>query len=238
MYQTHKVCIKEDMVFSELVIDNPLLLMVMEFFNIDDAISDDTVGHICEKNGIELPMFLIFANLYNGFNPDRRDITTSNIDVKMVIKFLRRAHLFYIHEKYPEVQNYIKQLYAKHNRYETESLELFFDNYFNEVLEHLKYEDEVAFPYFLNLSKAAAEIEDASFSVNEYSNHHTDIETKLSDLKNLLVKHVSIKDNFPLKRKIITSLFELENDLAIHSMIEEYILSPLVEQLEKNKNLE
>ena len=237
MYQTHKIYIQEDMVFADLIIENPSLLLLMEFFAIDDVINDETVECICKKNNINLSVFLIFANLYNGFSPNRKDININNIDVRTVIKFLKKTHLFYIHDKYPEVHKYIKQLYKKQDREEIERIELFFNDYFNEVLEHLKYEEEVAFPYFCKLLGDESKISDADFSVNEYREHHTDIETKLSDLKNLLIKHIALKGDFPLKRKIIKSLFELENDLIIHSMIEEHILLPLVEELEKNRNL-
>lgn len=235
MYQTHKVYIQEDMVFSNLIIENPSLLFVMEFFEIDDVITDDTIAQVCQKHHVNLAVFLIFANLYNGFIPHTRDINSETIDVKTIIRFLKNTHQFYINDKYPEIQRFIKQLYEKQNKAEIERIEFFFNDYFNEVLEHLNYEDEIAFPYFCTLLSDELNTSEVSFSVNEYRLHHTDIETKLSDLKNLLIKHISLKGNFSLKRKIIKSLFELENDLIIHSMIEELILLPLVDELEKKK---
>lgn len=235
MYQTHKVYIHEDMVFSNLIIENPSLLFVMEFFGIDDVITDDTITQVCQKHHVNLSVFLLFANLYNGFNPHRKDINSENIDVKTIIRFLKNTHQFYINDKYPEIQRFIKQLYEKQKKDEIERIEFFFNDYFNEVLEHLNYEDEIAFPYFCTLLSDELNTLEVSFSVNEYRLHHTDIETKLSDLKNLLIKHISLKGDFSLKRKIIKSLFELENDLIIHSMIEELILLPLVDELEKNK---
>jgi regulator of cell morphogenesis and NO signaling len=180
-------------------------------------------------------VFLVFANLYNGFIPHRNDINSESFDIRAIIRFLRNTHQFYIRDKYPKIKQYIKQLYEKQSKTEIERIDFFFNDYFDEVLEHLNYEDEVAFPYFCKLLDDDTEILDADFSVNEYREHHTDIETKLSDLKNLLIKHISLKGDFPLKRKIVKSLFELENDLTIHSTIEELILLPLVDELEKNK---
>lgn len=74
-------------------------------------------------------------------------------------------------------------------------------------------------------------------SVIEYRNHHTDIETKLIDLKNLFLKHIKIKNELTIKRKFLNTLFGLEFDLKIHSIIEEKILIPLIEHIEK-KNLD
>lgn len=235
MYQTHKVYIQADMVLADLIIENPSLMAVLEFFEIDAVLKDHTIAELCFKQHVNLAVFLIIANLYNGFIPNRNDINAGSVDVRTIIRFLRNTHQFYINDKYPEINQYIKQLYEKQAKEEIERIDFFFNDYFDEVLEHLKYEDEVAFPYFCMLLGDSTEVLDTNYSVNEYREHHTDIETKLSDLKNLLLKHISLKGDFPLKRKIVKSLFELENDLTIHSTIEELILLPCVVELEKNK---
>ncbi len=237
MYQTHKIYIQEDMVFANLIVENPSLLFLMEFFSIDDAIDDASIAQICLKHNVNLSVFIILANLYNGFNPHSKDVNLYNIDIPTIISFLRNTHQFYINDKYPEIQRYIKLLYEEQDKAEIERIEFFFNDYFEEVLEHLKYEDEVAFPYFCELLNDESKILGANYSVNEYREHHTDIETKISDLKNLLIKHISLKGAFSLKRKIIKNLFELENDLIIHSMIEELILLPLVDELEKKRTI-
>lgn len=237
MQQTHKVYIKEDMSLSELVLENPSLLLMMEFFGIDYAISDDKVQQVCQVKDLHLPTFLLIANLYNGFLPNSRSTQLSQVDIPSIIHFLKQTHLFYIHDKYPQIQRCIRKLYNKQNKASVERIEFFFDDYFKEVLEHLRYEDEIAFPYFCKLINENADIVDISFSVNEYRTHHSDIETKLSDLKNLLIKHIDLEGDFPLKRRIITRLFELESDLKIHSIIEDVILLPAVDKLEKISNI-
>lgn len=231
MYKTHRVYIEKDMCLSDLILENPSLMLMMEFFNIDDAIGDQSVEAICAKHKIHLSTFLILANLYNGFRPRSNALNTDNVDIISIINFLKNTHVFYINEKYPQIKRCITKLYESQKREQIKQIEFFFNDYFDEVLEHLRYEDEVAFPYF---SQLIAENNSAqNFSVNEYRTHHGDIETKLSDLKNLMIKHITLEGDFPLKRKFITRLFELENDLSIHSMIEDMILLPLVDEIEK-----
>lgn len=236
MQQTHKVYIKEDMTLSSLVLENPSLLLMMDFFGIDYAIHDDKVKDICTKKGIHLSSFLLLANLYNGFLPNNRTFYQFEVDIPTIIHFLKQTHLFYKKDKYPQIQRCIKKLYNEQNKATVERIEYFFDDYFKEVLEHLKYEDEIAFPYFSKLISNKQEDSNTSFSVNEYRTHHGDIETKLSDLKNLLIKHIDLDIDFSLKRRIITRLFELENDLKVHSLIEDIILLPAVDKLEKTKS--
>ena len=114
----------------------------------------------------------------------------------------------------------------------------FFTEYFSEVNEHLRYENEVVFPYVLSLYDQIKNREQGKkrkeYSVVEYREQHNDIEEKLEDLKKLLIKYLPQKNDMILRRKILFSLFELEYDLNVHSQIEEFILIPLVEKMESH----
>ena len=231
MYQTHKTYITPDMKMSELIIENPSLLLLLEHFEIDFAVKEKTIEQICAENKIDLPVFLVFGNLYNGFYPDEKEITALE-DISSIILFLKNSHRFYKHDKYPELKYFIGQLHERHNTEDILLIEKFFNEYFEEVLEHLDYEESVAFPYICRLIEKERIEQNNDFSAKEYSDHHTDIETKLTDLKNLLLKHISLKYDLSLRRKFLFSLFELEFDLNIHSIIEEKILLPLAGKIE------
>jgi len=233
MYQTHKIYITPEMRMSDLIAENSLLLLLLEHFEVDFALDDKTVEQICTENKIDLAVFLVFGNLYNGFYPDKNEINALE-DVSSIIRFLKNSHRFYKHDKYPELKAYLVQLHEKQDRENILLVEKFFNDYFDEVLEHLDYEESKVFPYICSLIEKGKINTDGNFSVNEYRDHHTDIETKLTDLKNLLLKHISLKNDFSLRRKFLFSLFELEFDLNIHSLIEDKILLPLVARIEKN----
>lgn len=231
MYQTHKTYITPDMQMSDLIVENSSLLLLLEHFEVDFAVKDKTVTQLCAENKIDLAVFLVFGNLYNGFYPAENEINALG-DTSTIIRFLKNSHRFYKHDKYPELKYFIKQLHEKHNTEDILLIEKFFSEYFEEVLEHLDYEENVAFPYICRLTGEGETAGENDFSANEYSDHHTDIETKLADLKNLLLKHISLKNDLPLRRKFLFSLFELEFDLNIHSIIEDKILLPLVGKIE------
>ena len=223
---------------SELIFENPFLILLMEHFRIDFIVHDLTVYQLCEQNTINSELFIFFCNLYNGFtSPGTGNI--SKQDISSIISFLRNSHNFYKNDKYPEIRDYINQMYSKNNVAEIKLVEQFFDEYFNEVTEHLDYEDQVAFPSIsekLKLENTEKKIDPQDFTISIYSEHHTDIESKLSELKNLLLKYIPLKEDHILRRKLLFSLFELEYDLKIHSRIEESILIPLVKKIEMNLN--
>ncbi len=233
MYHSAKTIIKPYMKMVDLIESNPLLLLMMQHFNIDFNVSDLTVSQLCEHYEISENLFINIANLYNGFKIKESPELSKN-EVLNVIDFLKNSHNYYRSDKYPQLRSYINQLKENHPEKEIALLERFFDEYFQEVMEHLDYEDNIAFPYFIDLITRNQYVISDAYSAKEYSKHHTDIELKLADLKKLLLKHIKIEDDLNLKRKLLLSLFELEFDLYIHSLIEDSILIPAGYVIEKD----
>ncbi len=224
------------MKIAEQIDSNPRLLLMLQHFNIDFRVRDLTVSQLCKEYDISETLFVDIANLYNGFGT-KKNHTYTKKDLLQVINFLKKSHHYYRSDMYPQLNSYIRLLQENHPEREFKMLEKFFNEYFMEVLEHLDYEDNVAFPYFIKLLKDNnEETSPDKYSAIEYSEHHTDIELKLHDLKNLLLKYVKIDNDLDLRRKIFFALYELEYDLFVHSLIEESILIPAGINIEKKKN--
>jgi len=224
----------------DLIMENHFILLMLEHFEIDFVVNNKTIENICLENNINPEIFIAIANLYNNNDPSHIINYTSN-DIAFIIKVLKNTHLYYKQDKYPEIQHYIQNLNQNNTSAGIILLEKFFNEYFNEVIEHLDYEDNVAFPYFSKLLNGNQLKEyrikkKGNFSVTTYQNHHTDIESKLADLKNLLLKHLILKYDLSLRRKLLFSLFELEFDLKVHSLIEENILIPMVKEIERGEH--
>lgn len=218
----------------EQIEENTTLLLMMQHFNIDFRFDEKTIQQISQETNISEKLLVAVANLYCGYKPKENPITSKK-DVKDIIQFLKNSHNYYREEKYPEIIALIRMLQTRHKMKELDFLEFFFNKYFEEVKEHLEYEDNVAFPYFIHIEEQL-ETRQIDYSSEKYKEHHTDIEIKLKDFKNLLLKHIHIKDDYAIRRKLLTAVFELEYDLYIHSLIEETILIPIGKMIEKNKN--
>lgn len=70
-------------------------------------------------------------------------------------------------------------------------------------------------------------------SITLYADDHDNIEDKLFDLKNLMIKYLPPTEDYSLSNAILYELFRLERDLGDHSRIEEKVLIPKVEAIEK-----
>ena len=216
----------------DLLNRNPSLLLLLEHFGMDFTVGDQTVELLCSSSGVDRAAFIAIGNLYNGYFPAREDLDGIR-DISSIILCLKNSHNYYKNDKYPELKEQLLLLHQRHQSNDIVLLEQFFQDYFQEVLDHLAYEEEVAFPYFHSMVNTADFPSGSHYRVSDYREHHTDIETKLADLKNLLLKHIKIEGDLELRRRFLINLYSLEADLEIHSLIEEQILLPLVEEIEK-----
>lgn len=231
MYQIHRTRIMPDMRMDDLVTENPLLLLLLQHLEVDFRTGHLSVRELCSRNNLPEPLFLVLANLYNGFNPSPHEMAMIT-DPRPVILFLKNSHQYYKTDKYPEITGLIQQLADYSSNDELKLIEKFFAEYFGEVLEHLYYEEDVVFPKFMGWAEHPDDEPGKVFSASDYKDHHSDIETKLSDLKNLLLRHITINGALPLRRRLFFALHELEFDLNIHALVEEVILVPLMQKIE------
>lgn len=229
MHITNRMYIISEMKISDVIILNPYLILMLEHLGINMEVHEKTIEQICYECNISTELFLTIANLFTGYKPSAITEYSFN-DIQTIIKYLKNSHHYYLEEKYPEIKNYIEIINRINDHSEILMIGKFFDKYFNEVTEHLDYENDVVFPYVLRLNNQLTQkhFEDtiSNYSVTEYREQHNDIEEKLTDLNNLLIKYMPQKNDQQIRRKLLLCLFELGYDLKIHSQIEEIILIP------------
>jgi regulator of cell morphogenesis and NO signaling len=227
--------ISRDTKMSDIILNNHIMILVLERFGIELGLHDKTIEAVCKENNISTEMFLTIANLHN----DISYIPVSShscSDIEAIIQYLKNSHQYYSHEIFPEIIKNIHLMSEYNKKPEILMVEDFFNEYKKEVDQHFNYENEIVFPYILNLFENKNVIDTKNdYSVAEYKEHHDDIEEKLDDLKKLLIQHLPQKNDRIIRRKILFALFNLEQDLFIHTKIENEILIPFVEKIEIQK---
>lgn len=235
MFRTDNLYITTHLKMSDVITNNPYLILMLGHFGIELPVQEKTISEICNEKYINNELFLTFANLYNGNNYSPK-VPFSFSDVCSIIDYLKNSHKYYLDEIYPAILHNIQNMSDVNNSKEMTLVENFFHTYFNEVIEHLEYENNIVFPYMLELydkTKNPVPFDNQRrYSVNDYKEQHNDIEEKLDDLKNLIIKYLPKKNDHKQRRKLLLSLYELEFDLNIHSQIEDLILIPLVAKME------
>ena len=108
----------------------------------------------------------------------------------------------------------------------------FFDNYTKEVLEHMRYEDDVVFPYVYSLIDKDA---NKQYSINIFEERHNDIEGKINDLKQILLKYVPGTTDQMLMVNVLTELYMSEEELEAHTFIEDNLVIPRGKEIEQER---
>jgi regulator of cell morphogenesis and NO signaling len=218
---------------ADLVLTNSRLLYVLPYFEISLGFGEKTVKQVCNEKNISVPLFLLVCNIYSfdDYCPDTKDLT--QIPVGGIIKYLQNSHKDYLEVRMPQIINNILDLVRVCNLKNGNILNSFCEKYKQEVITHLKYEDEIAFPYIIQLLNG---VKTGNYKIKEYESNHSDIDAALNDLKNIIIKYFPQDCSMEKCRDILFNLFMFEYDLSKHTLLEDKILISLVEHIEKNTN--
>ena len=100
----------------------------------------------------------------------------------------------------------------------------FFDEYAEEVNKHMTYEEKVVFPYVRDLLNG--KVSD-KYNISIFRKRHEQIDQKLSDLKNILIKYYPGEGGH-LLNSVLFDLFTTEEDLVSHSLVEDNLFVPSI----------
>ena len=230
------------MKMADVVQDNYLLMPVISRFGIPLGFGEKTVQAVCRKYRIDVDFFLAITNAFTNENyfPEKKLHT---FNVLMILDYLQKTHSYYIETQVPLIEKLLNNL-LRQRPSDAKKLKLikrFFLEYKHELFNHLDREETTTFPYVktvyrlfhtppIGSGKACA----LQYSMHVYEEEHTDVDEKLYDLKNILIKYVHGDSLNAVYQEVIFELFRLEKDIQDHTRIENNILLPLVEEMEEH----
>lgn len=224
-----KTLFSGNMKMADLVLGNSKLLLMFPRFGMDLGFGDHSIAEVCAMNNVNTTFFLMICNVYcnNDYTPSPDDIAA--VDLKALVNYLLESHKYYLNERLPHIEEHLNHIINACNPKYGKMLHRFFEEYKNEVVDHFIYEEKKVFPYLQQLVNQNVKTD---YKIKVFHENHTNIEDKLSDLMNILVKYLPA-DVFPKERiEIALDINELSADLMSHALIEERILIPFVESLE------
>ncbi|MGD9930981.1 MAG: hemerythrin domain-containing protein [Mangrovibacterium sp.] len=218
---------------SSLVTSNYNLLPVINRFGILLGFKEKTIGELCREQEVNADFFLAIVNTYNEENyfPEAELLSFSPL---LLIDYLKNTHNYYIGYVLPKIERLLNQVLTSCGK-DCASLKMigsFYQKYKHELLLHLQLEDEKVFPYIIDLYKNR-QLRNDQTSIQVFENEHTNVEEKLTDLKNLIIKYLEPGYNHNDMNEFLFALAQFEKDLYDHARIEDNILVVQVEKLEQ-----
>lgn len=214
----------------DVISDDASLLSTVSRFGIPLGLGDNTIQEVCRVHNIDCDTFLSVINFLTEGNIELAE-EYSKINVESVIGFLKNAHSYFISYKLPLIREKLVEAVASGETMESYKIVIlnFFDEYVDEVKKHMEYEDKTVFPYVINLLNGNLSDD---YKIIDFEDHHTDVDSKIAELKNILIKyHPSNMVNYKLN-EVLFDLLGCERDLATHNMVEDHFFVPVVEIIE------
>jgi len=225
---------------ADIIHHDHKLLPILNRFGIRLGFEDQNVNEVCKIHGINADFFIEILNTYHDpdYFPRERFL---DFPLPLIVEYLKKTHLYYYTFYIPEIDKQLNELIASApGENKLSLLTRFYLKFKQELHEHLQYEDKFTFPYVLNLhilSQQGGSISNSESlpakSIIEFEETHSDVDSKLLDLKNIIIKYLHAEYDDNKCNTLIATLCNFEDDLRDHSRIEDKIMVPTVLQIEK-----
>ena len=220
---------------ADVVAANHTLILAMPRFGIPLGFGDRSVQEICEQYGLPVDFVLLIFNVYtfDDYLPDEYDLEQTNFSP--LVPYLEASHHYYLSERLPHIERHLSHVAGSAGDRYGAILKKFFEDYRSEVVEHFESEEHAVFPYLKSLMTDGK----AEKPVSEhFADNHTDLVDKLNDLTQILYKYIPC-DNFAEElNELVFAILQLSADLEKHAVIEEKILLPYIQLLERRRENE
>ena len=211
-----------------IIRDNYNILQSLGCFGISLGFGDKTVKEVCEEQNVDTYTFLAVVNFtINGYrNFDDAD----RMSVPTLMQYLRASHDYYLDFQLPFIRKELVEALDEKDNLARLILKLY-DEYDHTIRSHMKYEEKMVFPYvdaLLNNKNTG------NYDIETFSKHHPQIDQKVRELKSIIIKY--LPSDGLRNIQLSATLYDIYNNeewLSQHSMVEEEIFIPAIRRLEQ-----
>ena len=218
-----------NMKIADLVESNYRLLGVLARVGIDGCFGERTVAELCEQSGLDPDTVILLCEVYSSpdFKPSVEQLRRSHVGD--VLRYLHQSHDYYLNQALVEMEAAIGRLLAPSSERQRQVVWDFFRGYEAELKNHFGFEEQDVIPYVQNLIIG---LHRPGFCIDRFEENHSNIDEKLSDFKNLVMKSLPGDCDDNARIALLYDIFALEEDLRCHTWIEDNVLVPMVRLLE------
>lgn len=226
---------------ASIIHHSPFLLPVLNRFGIRLGVKEKSIEQVCNELNLNLNFVLAIINSYHtkDYFPEKE---LRSFSASTIVSYLRKTHEYYVNYVLLRIDGLLEELLQSggDQNNDLRIIKSFYNKYKVELLNHINEEEEHVFPYVLKLQhivdSGSTETPDEiiGFSITDFEKEHTNVDEKLNDLKNIIIKFLEPTYNDNACNEFLTAIFMFERDLADHSRIEDNIMVPKVLEMEKH----
>ncbi len=231
--------IYSNMQLSEVVEEHPSLIPVINRFGIRLGLGDKTVKEVCDQYSIDVDFLLVVINTFlnEEYFPEKK---LQAFHTTQIIDYLTKTNIDYQRHQIPNIERHLGSFVSLSASAGNNSVALigkFFASFKTKLTDRIENDAAEWFPYCLRLSEKLEKLqsnkqESCLLNLPEQQIDNS-LEALLTDLKSLIIKHISGEYNENLCYAVIFSIASLEKDIRQQDRIRYRILAPMVSAMEK-----
>lgn len=154
-------------------------------------------------------------------------------DVPTLVDYLKRSHREYLYQRLPEIEQTVDILLRGLSESPQLSVALttYFEQYRNELKEHIELEENLLFPYALQLAHSG-NAKGSNYSSTQFLSEHSDPSIEIDAITRLFKNFIPNGLNASPYRILLEQFNSFDMDLKIHELIEENVLVAKLIELE------
>lgn len=207
---------------SDIVINDPSSITVLNRFNIFLGLGDKTIETICTEKGIDVNFFSTILNTYinEDYFPEE---ALKSYSVHEIVKYINKTNQYYLRFQIPNIERHFSSLIARseNGNNNLELLQNFFHEVKNEILARMEFDMTQLLAHIENNTT-----KELNFSMLTEDNDN--IEDKLNDLINMFVIHLKGEYDVNLCHAVLVAIMTLQKDIKQNNRIRYRILLPII----------
>ncbi len=225
--RVYKRTFSPDDALIDLVNEDVDIIPILSRFSIPLGFGNKTINEVCHEAGISTEVFLLVVNFM--LSGEQASANATRETASGIVDFLHNSHEYFLSYKFPHIRaNLTSALDSTHEDINPVIVN-FFDDYVSQVRLHFNYEENTVWPYIRNLIAGESS---SGYNIGVFQANHDEINEKLSDLKNIIMRYYHTSQ--PNKMyDVLVDIFNCEEDLNIHTLIENEVLIPMVKSIEQ-----
>ena len=220
----------KSMKMSELIDADYQFLLLLTRLGIPLGFGEKSVEHVCRQNNFDPDCFIFLTNFQSGNFILNVQEEFEKLPLDPFLVYLKNSHTYFLEDRLPNIRRKLKIMFANKDKDQETVVLSFFDHYMKEVSDHMIYEDEVVFPYVHSL---VCQQNTNKYSINIFEKRHNNIDEKVDDLKQILMKYILGVEDQKLMTNVLIELYMTQEELEKHTSLEDNLIIPRVKKLEK-----
>ena len=218
------------MKLADLIAANHNVILLLPRFGIPLGFGEKSVREVCAAHNVPVDFMLLICNVYtfDDYLPEIEELAAT--DMRPLVKYLEESHKYYTLERLPHIEAHLHHIADRIGGKYQQILKQFYSDFRSEIEAHFKSEEENEFPLLKALQQGIR-------TKNKVTTHseksHGGLVDKLGDLTQIVYKYLPGNILPEETMELVFDILQLSADIQKHALIEDKILIPYINHLEK-----